>query len=65
MYPLMNEQKKVYIYKIKYFSAIKRNEFESVVVRRMNLEPLVQSEVRKRQTSIKSNAYIGNLGKWY
>ena len=28
----------------------KRNEFESVLMRWMNLEPITQSEVRKRKT---------------
>ena len=30
-----------YIYAMEYYSAIKRNEFESVLVRRMNLEPII------------------------
>ena len=30
-----------YMYTMEYYSAIKRNEFESVVVRWMNLEPLI------------------------
>ena len=30
-----------YIYTMKYYSAIKRNEFEPVVVRWMNLEPVI------------------------
>ena len=33
-------------------SAIKRNTFESVLMRWMNLEPIIQSEVRKRKTNI-------------
>ena len=41
-----------YIYTMDYYSAIKRNTFESVLVRRMNLEPVVQSEIRKRKTNI-------------
>jgi len=32
-----------YIYTMKYYSAMKRNKFEFVVVRWMNLEPIVQS----------------------
>ena len=36
-----------YIYTIEYYSVIKRNECESVVVRWMNLEPIIQSKVRK------------------
>ena len=53
-----------YIYTMKYYSAIKRNTFESVLMRWMNLEP-IQSETkseRKRQIS-HSNAYIQNLEK--
>ena len=41
-----------YIYTVEYFSAIKRNAFESVLMRLMNLEPIVQSEVRKRKVNI-------------
>ena len=32
---------------MEYYSAIKRNKFESVLVRWMNLEPVTQNEVRK------------------
>ena len=31
---------------------IKRNAFESVLMRWMNLEPMIQSEVRKRKRNI-------------
>ena len=44
-----------YIYTVKYYSAIKRNVFESVLMRWMNLGPIIQSEIRKR----KINVYIG------
>ena len=37
---------------IEYYSAIKRNTFESVLMNWMNLEPIVQSEVRKRKINI-------------
>ena len=45
--PLTDEQiKKLwYIHTMKYYSAIKRNTFESVLTRWMNLEPITQSEV--------------------
>ena len=39
----------VYIHTIKYYSAINCNEFESVVMRWMNLEPLIQSEVSQKE----------------
>ena len=42
----------VYIYTMEYYSAIKRNEFESVVVRWMYLEPVIQNEFSKRKTNI-------------
>ena len=36
----------------KYYSAIERNAFESVLMRWMNLEPMIQREkVRKRKTN--------------
>ena len=41
-----------YIYTVEYYSAIKRNVFESVLMRWMNLEPIIQSEVRKRKINI-------------
>ena len=34
-----------YIYTMEYYSAIKRNEIELFVVRRMDLESIIQSEV--------------------
>ena len=38
---------------MEYYLVIKMNEFESVVVRQMNLEPAVQSEAsRMRKTNI-------------
>ena len=38
-----------YIYTIGYYSAIKRNTFESVLMRWMNLEPIIQSEVSQKE----------------
>ena len=40
------------IYTMQYYSAIKRNAFESVLMRWMSLEPIIQSEVRKREINI-------------
>ena len=54
-----------YIYTMEYFSAIKRNAFESVLMRWMNLEPIIQSEVSQRKINVIFNAYIWNLEKWY
>ena len=36
-------------YTVEYHSAIKRNKFESAVVRSMKLEPVVQSEVSQKE----------------
>ena len=38
-----------YIYTMEYYSALKRNAFESVLMRWMNLEPIIQSEVSERE----------------
>ena len=38
-----------YTYTVKYYSVIKRNTFESVLMRRMNLEPIIQSEVSYKE----------------
>ena len=38
-----------YIYTIEYYSSIKRNTFESVLMRSMNLEPIIQSEVNQKE----------------
>ena len=34
---------------MEYYSAIKRNAFESVLIRWMNLEPIIQSEVSQKE----------------
>ena len=50
-----------YIYTMEYHSAIKKNTFESVLMRWMKLEPIIQSEVRqkeKHQYSISSVQFI-------
>ena len=38
-----------YIYTVEYYSAIKSNTFESVLMRWMNLEPIIQSEVSQKE----------------
>ena len=42
-------KKLCYIYTIEYYSVIKREEFESVLVRWMNLEPVRHSEVSQKE----------------
>ena len=38
-----------YIYTMEYYSAIKDNTFESVLMRWMKLEPIIQSEVSQKE----------------
>ena len=38
-----------YIYTMEYYSAVKRNPFESVLMRQMNLEPIIQGEVSQKE----------------
>ena len=37
------------IYTMEYYSAIKKNTFESVIMRWMKLEPIIQSEVSQKE----------------
>ena len=49
-----------YVYTMEYYSAIKKNAFESVLMRWMKLEPIIQSEVsqkEKHQYSILMHIY--------
>ena len=49
--PSTDERRKKlwYIYRTPYYSAIKRNTFESVLTRWMNLEPIIQSKVSQKE----------------
>ena len=38
-----------YIYTMEYYSAIKRNTFDSVLMRWMNIESIIQSEVSQKE----------------
>ena len=53
-----------YIYTMEYYSAIKKNAFESVLTRWLKLESIIQSEVRKKNTIQYINEYIWNLERW-
>ena len=39
----------VHIYTMEYYSAIKRNTVEPVLMRWMNLEPIIQSDVSQKE----------------
>ena len=41
-------RKLLYMYTMEYYSAIKKNSFESVLMRWMKLEPVIQSEVSQK-----------------
>ena len=54
------DKKAVYIYTMECYSAVKKNAFESVLMRWMKLEPIIQSEVsqkEKYQYSILTHIY--------
>ena len=40
-----------YIYTMEYYSAIKKNTFESVLMRWMKLEPIIQSQVSQKKNT--------------
>ena len=40
-----------HIYSMEYYSAIKKNAFESVLMRWMKLEPIIPSEVKRKNTN--------------
>ena len=49
-----------YIYTMEYYSAIKKNAFESILMRWMKLKPILQSEVsqkKKYQYNILTHIY--------
>jgi len=52
-YPKADEwiRKLWYIYTMEYYSAIKKNTFELVLMKWMKLEPILQTQVRKKNTN--------------
>ena len=48
-----------YVYTMEYNSAIKKNAFESVLMRWMNLESIIQIEVSQKEKQISyTNSYV-------
>ena len=41
--------KEVVVHTMEYYSAIKRNTFESVLMKWMDLEPIIQSEISQEE----------------
>ena len=55
-----------YIYTMEYYSAINRNTFESVLMRWVSLEPIIQSEVsQKEKDKYHILTHVKNLEKRY
>ena len=52
-----------YIYAIEYYSAIKRNTFESILMRCMNLETYYTEWSKSEKYHI--NVYVWSLERWY
>ena len=52
-----------FIYTMEYYPAIKRNEFESVLVRRINQEPVIQSEVSQKENKYCILTHINGIQK--
>ena len=69
--PLTDEWIKMlyYVYTMEYYSAIKRNAFEPVLMMWMNLEPIIQSEASQKENNkyliltLSNSKYIWNLKK--
>ena len=54
-----------YTYTMEYFSVIKKNACESILMRWMKLELIIQSEVSHKEKLIQYiNTYIWNLERW-
>ena len=54
-----------YIYTMEYYSAIKNNKFESILMRWMKLESIIEWSKPERKRPIQyTNAYIWNLERW-
>ena len=50
----MDKEAVIHIYKMEYYSAIKRKALELVLMRWMNLEAIIQSEISQKE---KKNVY--------
>ena len=58
-------RKQWYIYTMEYYSSIKKNTFESVLMRWLKLEPIIESEVSQKKTPVQyTNVYICDLERW-
>ena len=53
-----------YLCTMEYYSATKRNAWDSVRIRWVNLEPIVQSEVSQKKENNILAQYIWDLERW-
>ena len=53
-----------YIYTMEYYSGIKRNAFESVLMRWMNVDPIIHSEVSQKEADIEMLTQIYICMEW-
>ena len=51
-----------YIYTMEHYSAVKKNAFESVLMRLVKLDPTIQSEISQKEKH--EYTYIWNLERW-
>ena len=57
----MDKEDVAHIYTMEYYSALKRNEIELFVVRWIDLETVIQSEVSQKEKQIPyANTYVCN-----
>ena len=60
------DKEDAHMYTIEYYSAIKRNEVMPFAETWMDLKPVIQSEVSKREKQISHiNTYMWSLGKLF
>ena len=62
------DKKMWHIYTMEYYSAIKRNEIELSVVRWMDLESVIQSEVSQKEKNkyhMLTHIYMESEKKWF
>ena len=52
-----------YIYTMEYYSIVKKNTFESVLMRWMKLKPIIQSEVRQKEKHQYSISSVQSLSR--
>ena len=48
---------------MEYYTAIKRNAFDLVLIRWINLEPIVQSEVCQKEKDMYINVYLAYISE--